>query len=129
MNFWNFVNTRYCANTWYCVNAISCCRCGNYNFFNYNNLSFDLCIHKHMHTHACTHARTHTNTPTHPPTHPPTHTHTHTHLHTKWQSERNKLKYLHYVNKMIEKMQDEKVHFPWSFMLLARIMSKFLSRF
>ena len=129
MNFWNFVNTRYCANTWYCVNAILCCRCGNYNFFNYNNLSFDLCIHKHMHTHSCTHARTHTNTPTHPPTHPPTHTHTHTHLHTKWQSERNKLKYLHYVNKMIEKMQDEKVHFPWSFMLLARIMSKFLSRF
>ena len=59
-------------------------------------------------------------------THTETHTHTHTHTHARTckiqvfnigsnndpgQIERNKLKYLHYLNKMTKKMQDEEVHF------------------
>ena len=73
----------------------------------------------------------------------PVHTHTHTHTHAKFkffnenirsnkdskQIERNKLKYLHYLNKLIKKMYDEEVHFQRTFMLLARIISKVLSRF
>ena len=73
----------------------------------------------------------------------PVHTHTHTHTHAKFkffnenirsnkdskQIERNKLKYLHYLNKLIKKMYDEEVHFQRTFMLVARIISKVLSRF
>ena len=73
----------------------------------------------------------------------PVHTHTHTHTHAKFkffnenirsnkdsgQIERNKLKYLHYLNKLIKKIYDEEVHFQRTFMLLARIISKVLSRF
>ena len=75
--------------------------------------------------------------------HKHTRAHTHTHTHAKFkffnenirsnkdsgQIERNKLKYLHYLNKLIKKMYDEEVHFQRTFMLLARIISKVLSRF
>ena len=83
------------------------------------------------------HIYTYINIPVH------TYTHTHTHTHAKFtffnenirsnkdseQIERNKLKYLHYLNKLIKKMYDEEVHFQRTFMLLARIISKVLSRF
>ena len=96
MNFWNFVNMRHCAVH---VAIIT------FWIINYNNSSFDL---SHTYINKRTHARTHTYT----------HTHTHTHTHTckikifnenvrsnkdSGQTERNKLKYLHYLNKMIEK--------------------------
>ena len=75
--------------------------------------------------------------------HKHTRAHTHTHTHAKFkffnenirsnkdsgQIERNKLKYLHYLNKLIKKMYDEEGHFQRTFMLLARIISKVLSRF
>ena len=75
--------------------------------------------------------------------HKHTRAHTHTQTHAKFkffnenirsnkdsgQIERNKLKYLHYLNKLIKKMYDEEVHFQRTFMLLARIISKVLSRF
>ena len=45
-------------------------------------------------------------------THTRTHTHTHTHTHTQMgQIERNKLKYLHYLNKMTEKCKIKKFIF------------------
>ena len=64
--------------------------------------------------------------------HKHTRAHTHTHTHAKFkffnenirsnkdsgQIERNKLKYLHYLNKLIKKMYDEEVHFQRTFMLL-----------
>ena len=79
MNFRNFVNTRYCV-----------VHVDNITLFSH------LYIHKHTQTHA--------------------HTHTHTHAHAKFkffhenirstkgseQNERNKLKYFHYLNKMIK---------------------------
>ena len=84
--------------------AILCCKSGNYNFLNYNNSSFDLpdlCIHKHTHTEA--------------------HTHTRTQMQNQvfnenmrsnkdsGQTERKKLKYLHYLNKVIGKCEMKKV--------------------
>ena len=48
--------------------AILFCTCGNYNFLNYNDASFDL---PHLYIHQ--HARAHTHT----------HAHTHIHAHAK----------------------------------------------
>ena len=92
MNFWNFVNMRHCVVH---VAIIT------FWILNYNNSSFDL---SHLYIHKHTQTRTHT--------------HTHTHTHTckikffnknirsnkgSGQTERNKLIYLHYLNKIIEK--------------------------
>ena len=70
------------------------CTCGNYNFLNYNDASFDL-SHLYIHKHVRAHIHTHT------------HTHTHIHAHAKssffnenirpnkdsGQTEKNKLKF------------------------------------
>ena len=86
---------------------ILCCTCGNYN----------IALICHIYTYINTRARTHTHTHTH--------THTRTYIHAKFkffyenirsnkdsgQTERNKLKYFHYLNKMIENCKMKKFIF------------------
>ena len=95
MNFQSFVNT------WYCVVQVAIITL----------FSFVTFIHSWTHTH--THRDTHTDI----------HTHIHTHMQNssffnenirsnkKMKIERNKLKYLHYLNKMIEKCKMKKFIF------------------
>ena len=86
--------------------AISCCTCGNYNFLHHNNSSFDfshLNIHKHMRGHTHTHARTHARTGKIKLFNENVRSNE-----DSGQIERDKLKYLHYLNKMIEKCKVRK---------------------
>ena len=89
--------------------VILCCASGNYN------IVFICHFYSFMDTHTHTH--------THRDTHTDIHTHIHTHMQNssffnenirsnkKMKIERNKLKYLHYLNKMIEKCKMKKFIF------------------
>ena len=80
--------------------AILCCICGNYNFLNYNSSSFDLShlynICTHTHTHKCKIMCFNENIRSNK---------------DYGQIERKKLKYLHYLNKMIQKCKTKKFIF------------------
>ena len=82
----------------------------------------NLYIHKHARSHTHTHTHTHTQTQTH--------AYTHGHMRNSKFSDENirSNKDSGQIEKnMIEK--DKKIYFQWSFMFLARIISKVSSRF
>ena len=107
-------------NTRYCVEHVA--------FININYYCFDL-SHLYIHTHTCTY------------THTRTHTHTHIDLNfaiefkffnenirsqkDSRQIERNKVKYLHYLNKMIEKFKMRKFIYSEASCFLPELFQRF----
>ena len=95
----------------FCQYPILCCTCANYNIvlichvYTYINVNPNELFKFYVSTHTHTRARVRTHAHIHAHTLPHTHTHIHTRIHTKdsWQIEKNKLRYLNNLNKMIEK--------------------------
>ena len=104
MNLRNFVNTRYCVvhvaiiTFWFKIIQVLLCQI-------YTHIKIRTHTHSHTQTHTHTHTHTHTRMQARTDAHPKSS------FLMKTKTEWNKLKYLHYLNKMIEKCKIKKLIF------------------